>query len=83
MENSVFPPETTLRFMVSDESSLTVDVDFVGLGGGGMDLGGGGGIPSDEGRTSFLGAGIFDTFLTVASVDCFEGFKISESCEWN
>lgn len=74
--------------MVSNESSLsctitlTVDVDFTGVGGGGMDRGRGGGIPSD-GWTNFLGAGIFDTFLTVASVDCFEGFKSSESCKSN
>lgn len=52
---SVFPPETTLRSMVPNESSLsctttlTVDVDFTGVGGGGMDRGRGGGIPSDVG----------------------------------
>lgn len=84
-DRRVFPPEITSCLMVSDESSLscimtlTVDVNFTGVGGGGMDRGRGGPIPLDG--TSFLGAGIFDTLFTLV---LFEGlFESSESCKWN
>jgi len=61
--------------------TLTSDgPENLGGGGGGIVIGRGAGIPLDDGRTNFLGAGIVDIFLTTRPSSCSLGLGGCKPC---